>query len=286
MTGPQSYCSANQTAAPTTRVLECSVGACATVRMTYDEVNALRKQSASLPGNLGNSLLRHTDEQTLTALAAANLAIKQLEDRSSDFGGWGVVCSSRYLGRTSFADSLVKFAAEGPWNVSVQVVPNRSLHAPASMIGLALGCHGPCVGVGGGLDGEPDAWITAITLLDQRNLPGIFLVFIGWEPDEHIDITGKPLTESRCTSLILALEPSGTASEIARLKIGRNNRAPNDLEVPAKRTAMSQVEESIATGTERLQVMLGGGLSAEVQWAEATSRKLPVPDLADQRRAA
>lgn len=254
--------------------------------MTYEEVNALRKQSASLPGNLGNSLLRHTDEQTLTSLAATDLVVKQLKNRSSDFGGWGVVCSSRYLGRTSFADSLVKFAAEGPWNVSVQVVPNRSLHAPASMIGLALGCHGPCVGVGGGLDGEPDAWITAITLLDRGNLPGVFLIFAGWEPDEHIDVSGKPLIESRCTSLILALEPPGSASEIARLKLGRNNRAPNDLEVPAKRTAMSQVEESIASGAERLQIMLGGGLSAEVQWAEAATKKLPTPGVTDQRRAA
>ena len=48
--------------------LECAVTSYATTRLTYDAVNALRKQSDTLPGALGNSVLRHSDEQTLTAL--------------------------------------------------------------------------------------------------------------------------------------------------------------------------------------------------------------------------
>ena len=172
-------------------MLECRVAAHSIAKFKYEDVNALRKHSDTLPGTLGNSILRHSDEQTLSVLVAVRDAVAQIE-QPTDFSGWGVVVSTRYLGRSAFADALLKFASDGPWNVSVQVVPNRSLHSPASMVGLALGCHGPCVGVGGGLDGEADAWLTAATLLDQQALPGIWLIFAGWDPDTQIDVEGIP----------------------------------------------------------------------------------------------
>ena len=40
------------------------------------------------------------------------------------------------------------------------------------------------------LDGETDAWLTATSLLDQQSLPGMWLVFSGWEPDKQIDLEG------------------------------------------------------------------------------------------------
>ena len=257
--------------------LECAVTSYATTRLTYDAVNALRKQSDTLPGALGNSVLRHSDEKTLTALVAVKDAISRFEAPPEDFQNWGVVFSTRYLGRTAFAQALNKFAVDGPWNVSVQVVPNRSLHSPASMLGLALGCHGPCVGVGGGLDGEPDAWLTAISLLDQQSLPGIWLVFSGWEPDERIDIEGTPLTETSCTTLALALQPASTANPTARLRIVYDQFSPIALEVPAKTTAMTLFENFIASGSEQpLTAMLGGGLRAEMNWSNAVTSTIPL----------
>lgn len=286
---PHSHNDSNrESATAESRCLECAVAAFATIRMTFEEVNALRKKSDSLPGNLGNSLLRHADEQTLAALAAARDTVARMECPPQEFGDWGVVCSTRYLGRKAFAESLTKFAAEGPWNVSVQVVPNRSLHSPGSMVGLALGCHGPCIGVGGGLDGETDAWITAMTLLDQHAMPGMFMIFSGWEPDEHIDVEGKPLTDSRCTSLVLALQPSTAKSSVARLKIGFDANQPTSLEVPAKRTAISLFEEFAASNDTPLTAILGGGLCAEMDWTPAVTTKLPIPipEIAAQKKAA
>ncbi|MEI8016745.1 MAG: hypothetical protein WCH39_01030 [Schlesneria sp.] len=269
--------------------LECAVTSYATTRLTYDAVNALRKQSDTLPGALGNSVLRHSDEQTLTALVAVKDAISRFKTPSEGFQNWGVVFSTRYLGRTAFAQALNKFAVDGPWNVSVQVVPNRSLHSPASMLGLALGCHGPCVGVGGGLDGEPDAWMTAISLLDQQSLPGIWLVFSGWEPDERIDIEGTPLTETSCTTLALALQPASTANPTARLRIVYDQFAPIALEVPAKTTAMTLFENFIASGSEQpLTAMLGGGLRAEMNWSNAVPSTIPLlrPNSTSLKKAA
>ncbi len=259
--------------------LECCVTSFATTRLTFDEVNALRKQSATLPGNLGFSVLRHTDEQTLAALAAVNDAVQGFKNRPEHFDQWGIVASSRYLGRCSFAQALTKFAVDGPWNVSVQVVPNRSLHSPASMVGLALGCHGPCVGVGGGLDGETDAWLTAITLLQQQSLPGIWLLFCGWEPDEQIDTQGSALNAANCTTLALALQPASAGPGFAKTRIVFDAEAPTVLDIPARQTALSQFEKFVAAGIDggQMTINLGGCLRTQMEWTTAEVSTLPMP---------
>lgn len=280
----------NQTDAAERDSLECAVTSYATARIPYDDVQPLRKQSDALPGNLGNSVLRHSDEQTLTALVAIKDAIERFESPPQHFHDWGIVFSSRYLGRTAFAQSLNKFAVDGPWNVSVQVVPNRSLHSPASMLGLSLGCHGLCVGVGGGLDGETDAWLSATSLLDQHRLPGMWLIFSGWEPDERIDIEGTPLTDTTCTALVLALQPGSQNTGTARLKIVYDPVAPVALEIPAKATAMSLFENFVADENREhgMTAMLGGGLCARMEWTTAFESTIPlhprIPAL--QRKAA
>ncbi len=288
---PSTKTFAAQNAAKESSPLDCDVTSFAMSRFSYDDVNALRKQSDTLPGALGNSVLRHSDEQTLTALVAVRDAVARLENAPHDFDQWGVVFSTRYLGRSAFAQALNKFSVDGPWNVSVQVVPNRSLHSPASMVGLALGCHGPCVGVGGGLDGETDAWLTATSLLDQQSLPGIWLIFAGWEPDKRIDIEGTPLTDTNCTALALALQPSLAGPRMATLRLVYDQEAPLELEVPATQTALSQFESFMASergnGGE-MTTPLGGGLCVQMEWfpAAVATIPLPVPLPNGQRKAA
>ena len=266
--------------------LDCVVTSYATTRITFDDANSLRKQSDILPGDLGNSILRHCDEQTLTALVAVKETIGRFETAVDSFKDWGVVVSTRYLGRSAFAQALNKFATDGPWNVSVQVVPNRSLHSPASMIGLALGCHGPCVGVGGGLDGETDAWLTATSLLDQQSLPGIWVIFTGWEPDKRIDVEGTPLTDTSCTALALALQPTSSGTGAARLRIAYDPSAPAELDVPAPETAMSRFEDFVAAGSNGsgMKAMLGGGLKIEMNWSTPMPTIIPMPRRSDIAR--
>ncbi len=263
------------------RTLECAVTAYAASGFSFAEVNALRKQSATLPGNFGFSVLKHAEEQTMAGLGTLRDALVTFESRPADFGDWGVVCSSRYLGRSAFVESLGKFAAEGPWNVSVQVVPHRSLHSPASMLGLALGCHGPCVGVGGGLDGETDAWITAMTLLDQQPMPGIWLCFLGWDPDELIDMQGNQVFESRCTGLLLALQPVSTSSAAAkaRIRLSLDMNSPKAVDVPAVNTAWQLFEKSLPTASAggALTTSLGGCLRLEMDWLPNVEHTIPVP---------
>jgi hypothetical protein len=242
--------------------LECSITSHATSRLTIDEVNSLRKPSDALPGRIAAAVLKHCEEQTITGLAAVRTAMDRFETQPESFENWGIVYSSRYLGRSAFAQSLGKYAVEGPWNVSVQVVPHRSLHSPASMLGLTLGCHAPCVGVGGGLDGESDAWLTALSLLEQHSLHGIWLVFSGWEPEVQIDIEGNWLAETRCTALALALQPASVETTGLRLRVIHDRLAPEKIEIPAKSKAIELFERFMATGmnTESMTAMLGGGL--------------------------
>lgn len=262
------------------RSLDCGIAAFSTCRMSFEEVNKLRKQSDAIPGKLGNGTLRHADEQTLCALAATQIVIQKLEGVANDFQNWGVVGSSRYLGRQAFAQSLTRFAAEGPWNVSVQIVPNRSLHSPPSMVGLALGCHGPCVGVGGGLDGETDGWITAASLLEQHHLSGMFLVFSGWDPDEEVDLEGNPLNAAHCTAGVLALQSASASSNIATLKIGYHASAPKQLPVPATCTAFTSIQRFAEGGIDAglKSINLSGGLRADLEWLPSVISTLPAPN--------
>jgi hypothetical protein len=270
--------------------LECAVTSYAAIKLNLQEAQQHKKQSDALPGNLGNTVLRHADEQTLTALIAMKKAIDRFESVPEQFGDWGIVASSRYLGRSAFAQALNKFAAEGPWNVSVQVVPNRSLHSPASMIGLALGCHGPCIGVGGGRDGEPDAWLTAMSLLDQKLVAGMWVVFTGWEPDEEIDTQGTPLTDSNCTALVLALQSSEANAGSARLKIAYDGAAPVALPVPAPMTSFMHFENFMkaASTSGNWTIPLGGGLCARIEHEAVGQATIPLPtsSVDVQRKAA
>lgn len=282
--------STGQQAASNPRSLECGVTSHASTRFNFDEVNALRKTSHALPGNVGNGVLRHCDEQTLAALVAVRDAIGCFETPPTTFEDWGIVFSSRYLGRTAFAQSLDKFAIDGPWNVSVQVVPHRSLHSPASMVGLCLGCHGPCVGVGGGLDGETDAWLTAITLLEQHSLPGLWLVFSGWEPEVQIALQGTWLGQTQCTALAMALQPMSAEHVGLRLRVVYDSLAAEELEIPAKNTAISLFENFVASGTKdgAMNLMLGGSLRAQIDYCEAAAPtvSLPLSNSQNQRKAA
>ena len=260
--------------------LECCLSSYAITRVSYDEANALRKQPERLAGNLSYSVLRHLDEQTMACMAATGAAIQKYEGRPENFDRWGVVTSSRYLGRASFIQNLDKFSKEGPWNVSIQVVPNRSLHSPASTVGFALGCHGPCVGVGGGRDGETDAWISAVSLLEHHKLQGVWVVFCGWEPDELVDMEGKAINNAECTALAVALTPSSMEGPLARLRIEFDASAPGRLEVPMKATVLSQFEKSISSDSEGqpLTIQLGGSLKTVVEWAPAEITTISLPE--------
>ncbi len=129
------------------------------------------------------SLLRYSDEQTVAGTAAVFSAMEAMGVAPGRFEGWGVVAASRYLGRANLAAALRSFHAEGVWGISPHLIPHFALHSPSGTISLALGLHGPNLGVGGGLYAAAEGVLAALTWLAAGIVPGVWLVLTGWSPE-------------------------------------------------------------------------------------------------------
>ena len=151
--------------------VDLNIVARSVARLTADELAAVRKNSVpNLPVKLSPQLLRHSDEQSLAALV---VSLKRLRDTSSLPAGlddWAVISSSQNLGRRVFATVIDKYRVEGPWGVSVQVIPHCTAHAVAGTASLPLASHGPCIGVGGCTAGQVDALISGSSILNRVKL--------------------------------------------------------------------------------------------------------------------
>lgn len=256
--------------------LECGIAAFGIANLDDEKLAVIRKAPAaqmSMP--LAPSVARHCDEQTMASLFAVGEAMRRMQATASDFEAWGIVASTRYLGRSFFAQSLDKFDREGPWNTSVQVVPHRSLHSTSSTISLALGCHGPNVGVGGAIDGEGQALLTAASMLDEFALPGVWLVLAGWSPELNIDEVGQPTHEARCHALALALKPTSAVSGGLHLRVVPDH---DHFDEPATASARPRTSSWLSLITTLLQnepqqlnviAPLCDGLRLELAWNSA-----------------
>ena len=253
--------------------IECGIAAFGVANLDDEQLAVIRKAPAaqmSIP--LAPSVARHCDEQTIACLFAVGEAMRRLRATASDFEAWGIVASTRYLGRSFFSQSLAKFDREGPRNTSVQVVPHRSLHSTSSTISLALGCHGPNVGVGGAIDGEGQALLTAAAMRDEFALPGVWLVLAGWSPELNIDAAGQPTHAARCHALALALKPAGEVPGGLQLRIVPDHDAFEDTAATYANTRSSSWLSLMTTLLHRepqnLNVIapLCDGLRVELVW--------------------
>jgi hypothetical protein len=199
------------------RPVELSIVACGAARLTMPELAAIRKESLpNLPARLSPQLLRHSDEQTLAALVALSEATKNISMASKDFSDWAIVSSSRNLGRSAFAAVVDKYRSDGPWGVSVQVIPHCTAHAVAGTLSLALGSHGPCIGAG---DGELSGVLSAACVLRQPVWCGAWIVFSAWLPELTIDRTGRPTSDSICSAAAIAVTRRPSACSLGRIRV-------------------------------------------------------------------
>ncbi len=177
-------------------------------RMTPGDVPALRKKPGPIPtgwGRVPPSLLRYADEQTIAGTAAVFTAMEVMGAHPERFEGWGVVAASRYLGRANLAVALRSFMAEGVWGTSPHLIPHFALHSASGTISLALGSHGPNLGVGGGRHAASEGFLTALTWLATGVVPGVWLVLSGWSPELVPDPGGNAPHSGECMGLALAL---------------------------------------------------------------------------------
>ena len=150
------------------------------------------------------------------------------------FDGWGVVAASRYLGRANLAQALRSFLAEGVWGTSPHLIPHFALHSPAGTISLALGLHGPNLGVGGGLYAAAEGFLAALTWVSTGRVPGVWLVLTGWSPELVPNQHGNGSVAGECQALAMALAAGGMVAgrSVFRAVVGaqpHHASAPIDL---------------------------------------------------------
>lgn len=213
--------------------VELSIVAHGMARLTMRELAEVRKESLpSFSSNLSPQLLKHSDEQTLASLVALSEAIKSANMTSGEFSDWAIVSSSRNLGRMAFAAVIDKYRDEGPWGVSVQVIPHCTAHAVAGTISLALQSRGPCIGTGGGAGGEIDALLSTASILRKPDWSGAWIVYSAWSPELAFDTAGRPTSDSVCLAAAVAVTKEWSACPSGRIRFD----APRTSRIGTPRT--------------------------------------------------
>ncbi len=205
---------------PTRTVLAAKVRAFGLASMQGPEIADFRRNPAPIPDGrkpIPSTLLKASDEQTVVSVAALLNAASLFEPERLD--EWGIVASPRYPGRAQLAVALDRFAAEGVWGVSPHLIPHFALHSPAGTLSLALGIHGPNLGIGGGPDSPIQAVLTALTWLEEGRVPGVWLVLSGYSPEFIPSRGDESPADCDCQALALALVPRRSRMEGAIVRV-------------------------------------------------------------------
>jgi hypothetical protein len=208
----------------------CAVEAWGVVRVPVGEIQPLRKGPGPLLGTkIPPSLLKHADHQTVLALAALLRAADRAGWRDRSFAEWGVIAAPRFLGRIVAAAAMARFGQTGAAGVSPLIIPTLSLHAVAGSLSLAIKAHGFNYGVGGGPGHLAEALVAGLAARGDHDVPGIWVVATGFDPEPVPDVSGQSLTASTGYGVALALSVA-SAPDRSRLNLRLVPSAPADLQ--------------------------------------------------------
>lgn len=237
----------------------CTVASHGLVEARLSAIAALRDQPvpASAPA-LPSRFLRHCDEQTVVGMRAVLEAIAGHPAPRPAFDRYGVIGSSCAAGRIAAAQTLAQLKTGGAVVVSPHIVPQCSLHAPASAVSVALGMHGPTIGTSGGPHALSEGLFAAFSFLQDATCDGIWLVVTEWDEEPQLDSAGKPLDDPLCRALALALVPAGDATAGLTLHLRRSVEIEGGL---------GQEAQSLAAFARALAMCATGGVLTS--WSHA-----------------
>ncbi len=198
----------------------CGVEAFGVMRLPFDEIARLRKNPGpSLGSKIPVSMLKHADHQTLLGLAAILKAAQDCGWQEHTFADWGVIAAPRFLGRTPAAAAIDRFQTMGVSGMSPIIIPTLSLHAPAGSLSLAIKSHGFNYGVGGGPGHLTEALLAGLAAQDDGDVPGVWVVATGFDPEPIPDVAGNSLVPSFGYAVALALVAKSTGKTRLNLRI-------------------------------------------------------------------
>jgi hypothetical protein len=251
--------------------LDFAILACGTAELSIAELTSVRQQSLErFSASLRPQLLKHSDDQTLTAAVALDNALRRLSPCET-FADWAIVTATQYLGRREFAAVIDKYKIDGPWGVSVQVIPHTSPHALASTLSMALASHGPSIGVGAAAGEEGQALLAAATLVVRPEIGGAWIVFSGWSDEASRDVAVR---EPVCRAVVLAVSRDGGPIATNLSAVGRiTMRSIDSNRLPASNSpALENLSEwLLACGASSrcepraIEITLGGGTHVQIE---------------------
>ncbi len=175
------------------------------------------------------SLLKHSEDQTVATVAALHDAIGRGGWASGSFADWAVLAAPNFFGRGGTAHAIQRFSQEGAWGVSPHLIPHQSLHAVSGTVSQLLKIQGPNFGISGGAQACHDAFLTAVTVLAEGAVPGVWLLLSGhereWIPVQNAK-TIEPPRPPMCEAAALALVPATTGEDGFYLRIGPEMMRP------------------------------------------------------------
>jgi hypothetical protein len=234
--------------------------------------------------------LRHCDEQTVVGLHAVLAAVAAAPAVAGELARHGVVGAPCQAGRLVTARSLVQMRSEGAVAISTHIVPQCSLHSLAGAVSVALGMHGPHLGVGGGADALAEGLVTAVSLVQAAGgaavLPAVWLVATEWDEEPALDASGTPTNDPLCRGLALLLDASGTGDVTLDL-YGPVAAMPRPRAAWPRGSRLAECARAVAAcrdGDDAAAWSLGAPGPLEIRLA---SRRLPhAPPSAGPRREA
>ena len=213
---------------------DCGIRTHATVETSLSAVAALRDAPPPTGGpSLPPRFLRHCDEQTVVAVRAVQEAIARLPE-PLPLDRCGVVAAPCQAGRISTARSLAQLRVGGAVTVSPHIVPQCSLHSLAGAVSVALGMHGPHLGIGGGPDALAEGLFTAMTLFHggaAAHCDAVWLLGSEWEKEPLLDASGEPTDDPVCRAVAMLLVPeAGEPHDRLTLTLHVPDTLPDDVE--------------------------------------------------------
>ena len=246
----------------------CPITGIGTLRADADKLTKLRREPGARAGKpFSPAFLKHSDDQTVAAVAVLAQTIADLGWDNRSFHDWGVVAAPTLFGRFGNEAALRRFISEGAWGISPHMIPHHSLHAVAGTVSQAWEIHGPNFGISGGPGATSEAFLVAATMASENNLPGLWLVLTGFDP-EYIPEkgTGKPIQTTTCLAAALALTPDNLGDDLSCLHVGCDSQ---DADEPTRsdfslRALVNHLERKVTDGCRRWK--LPGGCWLEFDW--------------------
>ena len=249
---------------PASPPVGCRIAVHALLESRLSQLSSLRNRAAPSGGPpLPPRFLRHADEQTVVGMHAVLAALAH-HPQPTLVAGHAVVAAPCRSGRLAAARTLAGLPAGGAATVSPHIVPQCSLHSVAGAVSVALGMHGPHIGVGGGPDALAEGLLAAATLVtagSDPNCTAAWVVATEWAEEPTLDAAGDALGDPVCRALAILLEPAAAAPDGGEhaLSLMLAVRVPTPT---ASRPRLHQTEGDLVAFARALAMCAEGGALA------------------------